>query len=162
MKQIWAPWRKRYITVKKRQAGCLFCRQWRSPSKSDPKNLVVHRSHSGFLVLNLFPYNNGHLMVVPRRHVSTLEPLSGEERLDLLDLLDVSLKILRKAFHPQGFNLGANLGRSGGAGVLGHVHLHVVPRWEGDTNFMPVVTGTKVISDSLEGTYRQLRRFIRK
>ena len=162
MKQIWAPWRKRYVTLRKHRAGCIFCRDWRAPVSHDRKNLVVYRSRLSLIVLNLFPYNNGHLMVVPRRHVPTLEKLNARERLDLLSVIDLSLKILRKAFHPEGFNLGVNLGRAGGAGILGHVHLHVVPRWEGDTNFMPVITGAKVISDSLEGTYRLLRRLLKK
>ena len=107
-------------------------------------------------MLNLYPYNNGHLMLVPNRHVPSLEKLKNEERLDLLQLLDRSLAILRKALHPHGFNIGINLGRVGGAGVPGHVHMHVVPRWKGDTNFMPVTAGTKVISDSLKGTYQSL------
>ena len=162
MKQIWAPWRKAYVTAKVRSKGCLFCRAKRAAQSQDQKNLVVHRSHRSFSILNLYPYNNGHVMVVPVRHVSGLEKLGSEERLDLLREVDLVLKLLRKVFHPEGFNLGLNLGRSGGAGVPGHVHLHMVPRWLGDTNFMPVLTGTKVISDSLKATHLALRRALGK
>lgn len=161
MKQVWAPWRKRYLIVKKSRAGCIFCRAVKVPASRDPKNLVLYRSPLSFMILNLFPYNNGHLMLVPKRHVASLEKLNEKERLDLLNLHDLALRILRKALHPKGFNIGINLGRSGGAGVLGHIHLHIVSRWEGDTNFMPVLTGTKIISDSLQETYKRLRRFLK-
>lgn len=162
MKRIWAPWRKRYIFAKKRMSDCIFCRVRVAATKADRKNLLLYRSLHSFVMLNLYPYNNGHLMLVPNRHVPSLEKLEDEERLDILRLLDRSLGILRKSFHPQGFNIGMNLGKSGGAGVPDHVHIHVVPRWEGDTNFMPVIGGTKVISDSLNSTYEVLRRLLRR
>lgn len=162
MERLWAPWRKHYVVVKKKMSVCIFCRALRAPRRQDPKNLVLYRSRFGFIILNLYPYNSGHLMVVPKRHVATLEKLNRAERLDFLKLHDLALQILRKALRPQGFNLGLNLSRSGGAGVLNHLHLHIVPRWMGDTNFMPVMTGTKVISDSLDGTYQRLRRFLKK
>lgn len=160
MKPLWAPWRKRYVSAKKKPRGCLFCKVRRVPSKKDPKNLLLHRSSHSFLMLNLYPYTNGHLMVVSNRHVSSTEKLKEEERLDLLRLLDRSLAILRRAFRPEGFNIGINLGRSSGAGVLGHLHVHVVPRWVGDTNFLPVFSGTKVIPDSLGGVYKTLRKIL--
>lgn len=158
MERLWAPWRKGYILGQRRTPGCLFCRAHRSSSKKDRKNLLLYRSRCNFLLLNRYPYTNGHLMLAPNRHVPSLEHLEDKERLDLLRLLDTALKLLRKAFHSRGFNVGLNLGRVGGAGIPGHVHLHVVPRWEGDTNFMPILTGTKVISDSLESSYRELHR----
>lgn len=161
MDRIWAPWRKRYILGHERTPGCFFCRDRRSPLKKDKKNLLLHRSRHTLLLLNRFPYTNGHLMLAPNRHVASLEHLGNEERLDLLRLLDKALELLRQALRPQGFNVGLNLGLAGGAGIPGHVHLHVVPRWLGDTNFMPVLTGTKVISDSLEATYDELHRLLR-
>ena len=161
MKRIWAPWRKGYILGQRRIPGCFFCRDRRSSPKKDKKNLLLYRSRHTFLLLNRYPYTNGHLMLTPNRHVPSLENLQDEERLDLLQLLDLALLLLRKSFRPQGFNIGLNLGRTGGAGIPGHVHLHVVPRWEGDTNFMPILTGTKVISDSLESAYHQLRRTLK-
>ena len=161
MNQIWAPWRKSYVLGGKRQKGCFFCDDYRAPSRKDAGNLVLHRSQSSFIVLNRYPYTNGHAMLVPYRHVPTLEKLNDRERLDILKLLDLSMELLRRCFRPEGFNVGMNLGRSGGAGVPGHVQLHVVPRWNGDTNFMPVLTGSKVISDSLESTYQRLHQSLK-
>jgi len=146
----------------KRTGSCFFCGDFRAPRKKDPNNFLLYRSRHAFVLLNRYPYTNGHLMLIPNRHVASLERLKVEERLDLLHLLDLSLKLLNKALHPQGFNVGMNLGRLGGAGVPAHVHLHVVPRWLGDTNFMPVLTGTRVISASLRDTYRALRRVLQK
>lgn len=161
MNRIWAPWRKGYILGQRRTRGCFFCQDRRSSPKKDRKNLLLYRSRYNFLLLNRYPYTNGHLMLAPNRHVPSLEHLEDQERLDLLRLLDTALKLLRKALHSQGFNVGLNLGRVGGAGIPGHVHLHVVPRWEGDTNFMPILTGTKVISDSLDSTYSLLRQTLK-
>lgn len=162
MDRIWAPWRKKYVSTHARGPGCFLCRARRSPANQDPKNFLLHRSSKNFIVLNRYPYTNGHLMIVSNRHVPSLEKLNDAERLDLLRLLDRALASLRKSLHPEGFNLGMNFGRAGGAGVPGHVHIHVVPRWPGDTNFMPLLTGSKVISDSLEGTYGVLRRFFKR
>lgn len=160
MDKLWAPWRRAYVFRKERRVGCLFCRALRAPSRKDPKTLVLLRSPHTVIILNRFPYNNGHLMVVPRRHVSSLEKLKDGEQLDLLQMLNRSLSLLRRGLGPQGYNVGLNLGRAGGAGVPGHLHLHVVPRWVGDTNFMPVLTATKVISDSLDATYQRLKTVI--
>ena len=155
MKRLWAPWRKKYVTHQK-PMRCIFCVACRAPRKNDGKKLVVCRSHHGFILLNLYPHNNGHVMVVPNRHVPSLERLTDAERLDLLRLVDRSLAILKKTLHPQGFNIGMNLGYIGGAGFPNHLHIHVVPRWQGDTNFMPILTGTKVISNSLQDVYKIL------
>ena len=158
MERLWAPWRNAYVVNKKPSRSCLFCRAHRSSPKEDPKNLVLLRARHSFVIFNRYPYNNGHLMVTPNRHVASLDQLTDPERLDLLRLLDRSLSLLKKTFRPAAFNVGINLGRMAGAGVPNHVHLHVVPRWAGDTNFMPVLTGTKVISDSLQSAYRKLRK----
>lgn len=161
MKSLWAPWRKIYIAGQVRTKGCFFCKDLRASSGQDAKNHLLHRSRHAFVLLNRFPYTNGHLMVAPNRHVPSLEKLSDSERLDFLKLIDLSTALLTQVLKPQGFNLGINLGRIAGAGIPGHVHLHIVPRWKGDTNFMPILTGTKVISDSLEATYRELSRSLR-
>ncbi len=164
MERLWAPWRKAYVRpyIKKKEPhGCLFCRVRSAPARKDAANLVVLRSTHSFIILNRYPYNNGHLMVVPNRHLASIEGLKDPERLDLLRLLDRSLGGLHKMLKAGGFNVGLNLGRVSGAGVVDHVHLHVVPRWEGDTSFMPIFSGTKVISDSLKETYRELARALR-
>lgn len=155
-KQLWAPWRMEYIArISKRSSGCLFCQKGRS--KSDARNLVLQRVRTGFSILNRYPYSNGHLMVAPYRHVGSLERLTDAEWLDLLKLIQAAMHRLDQKFLPQGYNLGINLGRSAGAGIPGHLHLHVVPRWKGDTNFMPVLSDTRVVSQSLESAYRQLK-----
>ncbi len=162
MNRIWAPWRKRYVSGEKKTRGCLFCRVVRAPARKDKTHLLLHRTPHSFLMLNRYPYNNGHLMIVPHRHVPSLARLKDNERLDLLKLLDRSLEILAKAIHPQGFNVGMNLGRAAGAGFPGHVHIHIVPRWVGDTNFMPILGETKVISDSLQAVYQALSRLLKR
>ncbi len=162
MKRLWAPWRKIYVAGGGRTKGCFFCNDLRHPPKHDAKNLLLHRSRHSFILLNRFPYTNGHLMIVPKRHVASPDRLTDKERLDFLKMLDVSLAVLKKALKPHAFNVGMNLGREGGAGVPGHIHLHVVPRWKGDTNFMPVLTGHKVISVALAATYEELRRALRR
>jgi len=150
---LWAPWRMEYILSEKTR-GCIFCEK--PKSNDDRRNLILHRGKKGFVILNLFPYNNGHLMVVPFRHVATLEDLDEAERCELMHLMAKSLRVLKRAMSPHGFNVGANLGAVAGAGVADHVHFHVVPRWEGDTNFMPVVGHTKVIHEALERTWEKL------
>ncbi|MDZ7373958.1 MAG: HIT domain-containing protein [candidate division KSB1 bacterium] len=142
-----------YILSEKSQ-GCIFCEK---PGLGDDRRaLIVHRGKTCFVILNLFPYNNGHLMVVPFRHVPSVEDLDESERCELMALLAKSIQVLRRAMNPHGFNIGANLGTVAGAGVADHVHFHIVPRWEGDTNFMPVVGQTKVIHEALERTWEKL------
>ena len=154
MDQLWAPWRTGYI-LKKPGKSCFICRI--EKSAQDQKNFILKRTRHSFTILNIFPYNNGHLMVIPKRHVSGLEQLKRAELLDLFQLVNEMTKRLQKVMKPHGINLGINLGRAAGAGVPGHVHVHVVPRWNGDTNFMPVVSGTKVISESLTALFRRLK-----
>ncbi len=161
MDQLWAPWRKAYIQADPPKRGrCLFCSL--AASRSDASNLILARSRYSFSVLNRYPYNNGHLMVVPRRHVASIAQLSAKERLDWLDLYDQMEKALKKSCRPHGLNVGINVGRIAGAGVPGHLHLHVVPRWRGDVNFMPVIGQTKVISESLKESYRGIRSYLKK
>jgi ATP adenylyltransferase len=154
MDKLWAPWRVQYIMGPKEQ-DCLLCRI--SREKKDTQNLVVWRGQHCLVMLNLYPYNSGHLMVVPHRHVKDLAALEALEMGEMMRLAQKSIEVLRGAMNPQGFNLGMNLGDIAGAGVEDHVHLHIVPRWKGDTNFMPVASATKVISQALEDTFRMLQ-----
>jgi len=160
MKVIWAPWRMAYIASSQKPTGCVFClKPW---ERRDASNLVLHRGHHAFVIMNRFPYNSGHLMVAPYAHVRTLESLQPEVILDLLSLTTLSLSALRAEIRPEGFNIGLNLGRVSGAGIEDHLHLHIVPRWNGDTNFMPLFAETRVIPEHLHATYRKLRdRFAR-
>lgn len=151
--RLWAPWRKKYVLGRKKK-GCFICSIKRS--KQDRSNLVLCRTKHSFAVLNLYPYNNGHVMVVPNRHAKTIARLSDEEKLDLQHLVDTVIMRLEKKMTPQGFNLGMNLGVAAGAGLSSHVHVHVVPRWRGDTNFMTVTADTRIISQSLSSTYEKL------
>jgi ATP adenylyltransferase len=157
MKILWAPWRMEYI-VGNREEGCLFCSKLQRGD--DRGNLILYRGERSFMILNRYPFTNGHLMVVPNRHVSSLEELNERETLELMALLKKSLLVLRRALKPDGFNVGMNLGREAGAGIEAHVHFHVVPRWNGDTNFMPVLFDTRVIPEFLEKTYEKLLSFV--
>jgi ATP adenylyltransferase len=153
MKQLWAPWRLAYIQ-RAHPEGCIFCRA--VAGADDRAALVVHRRPRTFVIMNLFPYNSGHVMVVPNRHVSRPSDLDDAERLDLMQSTVLSLRAQEGVFHPEGSNVGMNLGRAAGAGIDDHLHIHVVPRWVGDTNFMPVLGDVKVIPEHLEATYDRL------
>lgn len=156
-RRLWAPWRAAYVTGAHAEVkGCLFCRKGRS--RRGKADQVLVRGRFAFSLLNKFPYNNGHLMVAPYRHVARIGHLREEEWLDLWRLTDDGVQRLGRALSPHGYNLGINLGRVAGAGIPGHLHLHIVPRWTGDTNFMPVLAQTRVISQSLETAYRILKR----
>jgi len=140
--------------------GCIFCEK---PAQGrDEENLIVWRGETCFVILNRFPYNNGHFMVAPYRHVARLDELTGEETLELWRLVSVGISVIEGTMNPDGFNVGINLGRAAGAGVEDHIHVHVVPRWEGDTNFMPVLADTKVIPEHLAATWRRLREGFEK
>ncbi|MBI3317728.1 MAG: HIT domain-containing protein [Candidatus Omnitrophica bacterium] len=155
--RLWAPWRVGYILSTRRASkGCLFCRLKR-PGQ-DRKLHVLSRGKRAFSVLNRFPYNNGHLLVAPFRHVGRLDALEAEEWSELFSLACDAIARMQKALSPHGYNVGINLGRASGAGIPGHLHLHVVPRWMGDTNFMPVLAQTKVVSQSLDEAFRLLKR----
>jgi len=153
MKFLWAPWRMDYI-LEKKEEGCLFCRK--IAERRDRVNLILHRGKFGFVMMNKFPYNNGHLMVVPYRHCLDFETLRAIEAVEIFTLLSTATRALRDHLRAQGFNVGINIGREGGAGK-DHLHVHVVPRWAGDTNFMPILGETKVIPEYLEKTYQILR-----
>ncbi len=159
MKKIWAPWRAEYlhcIGAGKNERHCLFCVLKKSAQDRD--NLILYRGRLGFVVMNRFPYNSGHLMVAPFRHTSNLVSLTSAEAAEVFQLLQKGIAVLKKEFKPQGFNIGANLGAVAGAGVTGHLHFHIVPRWQGDTNFMPLLSETKVISEHLKTTYERLAK----
>ncbi len=152
MDKLWAPWRISYVQSKK-DNGCVFCRALEKPAR----NYVVFKARYSFCILNIYPYNNGHLMVAPLRHLADISRLKEDEVLDLFGSLNQAKKILDKKLRPQGYNLGINLNDVAGAGIRGHLHIHIVPRWKGDTNFMPVLAKTKVISQSLKELYKQLK-----
>ena len=160
MNRLWAPWRKAYLRPKgRRDKGCLFCRLL--AEKQDERNYIVKRNAYCFAILNIYPYNNGHVMIVPSRHVDSVHALKDREKLDWLDLYEEVHLALKKVLKPHGFNIGINLGRVSGAGIPHHMHLHVVPRWKGDFNFMPVIGETKVISESLDSVYHALVRTLK-
>ncbi len=153
MDRLWAPWRMEYL-MSESADGCIFCDK---PAENDDrKNLILLRTESSFIIMNAYPYNNGHLMIAPFKHAATLTELEPAERCDLIETVTRAEGILERAFAPQGMNMGINLGHCAGAGVPGHVHVHIVPRWEGDTNFMPVLGETRVIPELLLQTYDRL------
>ncbi len=154
IKLLWSPWRMEYVKRKK-ENGCVFCK--RIEQNDDKKNLILIRSKHSFVIMNAYPYNNGHLMVVPNRHISDYGSLKEIEKNEIAELTDLSIKVMKNVLNPQGFNIGMNIGKIGGAGIVDHLHQHIVPRWEGDTNFMPIIGHTKVIVDSLNGTYNDLK-----
>ena len=158
MDVLWAPWRARYVERAARgESRCIFCEAARG---RDEDHLVVYRSRHSIAMLNLYPYNTAHTMVAPLRHVPSIELLSDEELLDLFKTVALVMKGIRREYSPHGFNIGINVGRVAGAGIESHVHVHVVPRWSGDTNFMPVVAGTKVIPEDLRTTWVRVKRGI--
>ncbi len=152
--RLWAPWRLDYITGPKPDE-CIFCTK--PPENDDAANYIVFRGQRCFVILNAFPYANGHVMVAPFRHVPSIEDLDDEEIVELQLLTRRSLGAVRAAYGPEGFNIGINQGKAGGAGIADHVHQHAVPRWGGDTNFMPVVGDTRVLPQSLDASYTALR-----
>jgi ATP adenylyltransferase len=152
---MWAPWRKTYLRSSSgKRSGCLFCSLLRD--KKDKRNLVLFRTAHHAVILNRYPYNNGHLMIVPKRHIACLSQMNVLEKSEFFEVLEKVMKALTSAMKPQGFNLGMNISDVAGAGIPDHVHWHIVPRWKGDVNFMPVVAGIKVISESLESAYEVL------
>ncbi len=153
MNILWAPWRMEYVRGPA-SGGCFLCE---APAGENRTHLILYRSRRVYIILNTFPYNTGHLMVAPFRHIARLEELDDEERLDLMGTVTLGIRALEAAFHPEGFNVGLNLGRAAGAGLEHHLHLHIVPRWVGDTNFMPVLADAKVLPEHLEATYERLQ-----
>jgi ATP adenylyltransferase len=152
--RLWAPWRLEYIRGPKADE-CIFCRA--AESNDDEANYVVHRGDHCFVLLNAYPYNNGHVMIAPYAHEPTIEPLEEPALAELMALVNRSTKALRAVYAPEGFNVGINMGKAAGAGIEDHVHLHVLPRWTGDTNFMPVIADTRVLPQSLADSWRELK-----
>ncbi|MFH1355084.1 MAG: HIT domain-containing protein [Candidatus Omnitrophota bacterium] len=150
--RLWAPWRINYIRNPKGK-GCIFCKA----AKSKTEDLVIFKTEYSICMLNLYPYNNGHILISPLRHLGRLSQLKDIETLDLFRVLGRTQSMLDKVLKPDGYNIGLNLSRSAGAGITGHIHIHIVPRWQGDTNFMPVINNTKVISQSLNELHKQLK-----
>ncbi len=153
MKQVWAPWRLEYIIAPK-EGRCVFCAM--PKEQNDEENLILHRGEHNFIVLNKYPYLSGHLMVVPNRHIKDITKLSSDERNENGYLVSKSVGILKESFGPEGFNVGLNIGKAGGAGINEHLHTHVVPRWVGDNNFMPVIGDTRVMPQYLSDSYNAL------
>lgn len=159
MERLWAPWRMQYVATEQ-PPGCIFC--VKSAEDRDDENYIILRGEFAFVMLNAFPYNNGHLMVAPYRHIGDISLLSSEEMCDIMRLTQESCAILKKVYSPDGFNVGMNLGKIAGAGIADHIHMHIVPRWNGDTNFMPVIADTKVLPDALETCYKKLKEAIKQ
>jgi len=161
LKQLWAPWRMTFIqSAHEKIQGCIFCHLLQE--KKDPENLILYRSAHSFIILNKYPYNNGHLMVVPLQHTNELSQLSRDARNDLMDHTDHCIKAIKEVYKPEGFNLGMNLGAAGGAGIREHLHMHIVPRWTGDTNFMPVLADTKSMPQHLDESFKNLEPYFRR
>jgi ATP adenylyltransferase len=154
MEHLWSPWRLAYITGGAASEGCVFCNALSDPEAAP---LIIHRGKTCFAILNLFPYNNGHLMVIPNRHIGSLGTAAPDELSELIALTRVAEVALTEAYAPHGLNMGINIGKPAGAGILDHVHMHVVPRWNGDTNFMTVVGQTRVLPEELPETAARLR-----
>ncbi len=165
MKPLWAPWRMRFVKSARKRVGrpmhspknCIFCEK--PKLKKDRKNYLLYRGETCFILLNIYPYNNGHLMVAPYKHILDFNGLKKKEMLELVELTNLSVNVLRDVFNPQGFNIGLNLGKVAGAGFE-HLHIHIVPRWFGDTNFMPTLAETKVLPETLDITYKKLGKAI--
>jgi len=164
MNKLWSPWRSQYIDSflnKEKSDGCILCNIAKK-NPEDPSNLLIEKGDLTFTVLNLYPYNNGHLMIIPFEHKSEIESLTREENAEIMEKLQFAAKALTLAIGPEGFNIGANLGKCAGAGIDDHIHFHVVPRWNGDTNFMPAIGEVKVISEELQQTKLKLLQTYKK
>lgn len=159
MKVLWAPWRMEYVSSDNNKGECIFCTG--DDRSQDERRLILFIGNWSIILMNRFPYINGHLLIAPLRHVSTLDALSSEEKLDLITKVEKSIGVLKEAMNPEGFNVGLNLGKIAGAGVEDHVHFHVVPRWNGDTNYMTVFGEVRVIPEHIQATYQKLLPFFK-
>jgi len=155
LEQLWSPWRMEYILRAKKE-GCPFCEELEKPD--GPENLIIRRENHCFVIMNRYPYTSGHLMVVPYLHCSSLEGLNSEIRSEMMELSTQAVSVLQTVYQPQGFNLGVNLGEVAGAGVLDHIHIHIVPRWNGDSNFMSTIAQTRLLAELLETGYERLKK----
>lgn len=154
MDYLWTPWRYAYVSTASKIEGCIFCEL---PKRSDEEAFIVHRAQHGYIILNSFPYTSGHLMIVPNAHVDQLQKLSQDATQEMMSLAQKMEGVLRELYHPDGINLGMNIGAAAGAGVAGHIHLHILPRWIADANFMTVVGETRVLPEDLNTTWKRLR-----
>jgi ATP adenylyltransferase len=159
-KQLWAPWRMEFLKATPKTDGCIFCTL--PKAKDDKKSLIVFQADKVFVILNKYPYTNGHLMVVPYQHTADLSDLSAAETNEMWAYAQMASDALKKEYKPEGFNIGMNIGKAAGAGIKEHLHLHVVPRWVGDTNFMPVLSDTKSMPEHLEASYDRLKKHFRR
>ena len=157
MDRLYTPWRRSYV-VNQKPSGCPFCDYIAEDASQDAANLILYRGQQAYIILNRYPYNSGHLMVLPNQHVSTLLDLDDACQIEMMRLTSYGTYILEESYHPQGFNVGVNIGAAAGAGMAAHLHVHIVPRWHGDTNFMPVVAETRVLPEWLDDTYSRLPR----
>lgn len=155
MDRLWAPWRIKYIETGNIE-GCIFCVKPQESKEKDSANFIIDRGKHAFVLLNLYPYIGGHTMIAPYKHTGSIEDLSEDEAVEMFALVKKTVEALRLTFEPDGFNVGMNIGEAAGAGFGDHVHIHVVPRWAQDTNFMPVLTDTRVISEAMDETYERL------
>ena len=155
MNHLWSPWRMKYLEGNNKQEGCVFCKAQEMPDSAD--NLIAYRSEHAYVILNRFPYTSGHLLVNPYQHVTTLEELDPKTRAEMMELASRCTTVLKSIYKPQGFNIGVNMGAAAGAGVPEHIHLHVVPRWSGDTTFMTTLGQTRVLPEELEVTYERMK-----
>lgn len=161
IKQLWAPWRMVFIKGNTSAfSGCIFCEL--PKQNHDAENLILYKSQHSFIILNKYPYNNGHLMVIPHKHTADLNELSLPEHTDLMVHTNHCVSALKEFYKPEGFNIGMNLGASGGAGIREHLHFHIVPRWTGDTNFMPILADTKSMPQHLDESFKQLQPYFRR
>ena len=156
MKRMTTPWRKNYIEGHVKEDGCVFCVAL-AKGEDNSKNLIIHRGQRAFVIVNLFPYTNGHLMVAPMDHQPSLELLDAETRAEMMELISQTITLLKKIYNPHAFNVGANIGKAAGAGVPDHVHMHIVPRWTGDSNFMSILGETRVLPETIEETYNRIK-----
>lgn len=155
MKRLWASWRMKYISSADKQPGCAFCEALKKEDSAE--NLIVHRGKNSLIILNKYPYTSGHLMVAPLAHVANIEELDAETGNELFQLITHSTTTLKMVYQPEGFNIGANLGQAAGAGIPGHLHFHIVPRWNGDTNYMSTIGEIRVIPEDIEVTYKRIK-----
>ena len=156
MNHLWSPWRMTYVENHNSNDECIFCI---ALTQSDgPENLIVAREKQTYIILNRYPYTSGHLMVVPFAHQPNFERLDSETRAEMMEMTTRCMQVLRDIYHPQAFNMGANIGEAAGAGIADHVHIHIVPRWAGDTNFMSTLATTRVLPESLEETYNRVKK----
>ena len=154
MKYITAPWREEYVKEASKMTECIFCQAL--DMKENREALILYKGEHNFIILNRYPYTPGHLMIAPFKHIDSIEKADKDASDEMIDLLKFSIKILRETYHPHGFNTGMNIGRSSGAGVADHYHLHVIPRWTGDSNFMPLIGKTKVVIEGVDSSYDKL------